>query len=262
MLKLALTARWIAALIFCLSLAAGFSLLAQWQVGRTILENSSNETWSKVEVVELASIAKPNSPFTFSEISILGDQTVLTKVRTEFTLDVANAVLISNRIQVNGDRGFWVVVPAQTNSAKLFVVTGFIESVEQAQMALDKIRKLVVVQALVPHTGRYLPSEAPLESVEADIYESLSVSQLINRESFEASSVYTGFMALTEENVLSSVEGVELVTIGMPQSDSQVNWLSAFYAIEWTVFAGFAVFMWWRLLADAYKKQQVALLAQ
>jgi hypothetical protein len=48
----------------------------------------------------------------------------------------------------------------------------------------------------------------------------------------------------------------------MPQSDSQVNWLSAFYAIEWTVFAGFAVFMWWRLLADAYKKQQAALLAE
>ena len=69
-------------------------------------------------------------------------------------------------------------------------------------------------------------------------------------------------MALTEDNVLSSVDGVEQVTIGMPQSDSQVNWLSAFYAIEWTVFAGFAVFMWWRLLADAYKKQQAALLAE
>jgi hypothetical protein len=67
-------------------------------------------------------------------------------------------------------------------------------------------------------------------------------------------------MALTDENLFADIEGVEKLTVGMAQSDSQVNWLSAFYAIEWTVFAGFAVFMWWRLLADAYKKQQAALL--
>jgi cytochrome oxidase assembly protein ShyY1 len=262
MLKLALTARWITALVFCLSLAAGFALMAQWQVGRTILENSSNETWSKVEVVELESVAKPNSPFTFSEISTTADQTVLTEVRTEFTLEVANAVLISNRIQVNGDRGYWVVVPAQTKSAKLFVAAGFIKDTEQAKTALAKIKKLVVVQALLPHTGRYLPGEAPVESIETDIYDSLSIAQLINKDNIQTESVYTGFMALTEDNTFSSIDGVDLVTIGMPQSDSQVNWLSAFYAIEWSVFAGFAVFMWWRLLADAYKKQQSALLAQ
>jgi hypothetical protein len=52
------------------------------------------------------------------------------------------------------------------------------------------------------------------------------------------------------------------LTIGLAKSESEVNWLSAFYAIEWTIFAGFAVFMWWRLLADAYKKQQAALLAE
>lgn len=262
MLKLALTARWIAALVFCLSLAAGFALMAQWQVGRTILENSSNETWSKVEVVDLDTVAQPNSPFTFSEISTVADEIVLTKVKTEFTLDVTNAVLIANRIQVNGDRGYWLVLPVQTESAKLFVAAGFIENKDQALAALQKVKQLVVVQALMSHTGRYLPSEAPLESVEQDIFASLSVAQLINLDTFEADSVFTGFMALTDENMFVDIDGVEKLTVGMAQSDSQVNWLSAFYAIEWTVFAGFAVFMWWRLLADAYRKQQAALLAE
>ena len=260
MLKLALTARWIAALVFCLSLAAGFALMAQWQVSRTFIENAANDSWSKIEVVELDSIARPNSPFTFVEVSTVSDEVVLTKVRTEFTLDVANAVLVANRIQVNGDSGYWIVLPAQSKTAKLFVAAGFVENKEQAQAAIQEINQLAVVQALLPHTGRYLPSEAPLEAVESGIYESLSVAQLINTDTFLADSVFTGFMALTDENLFADIEGVEKLTVGMAQSDSQVNWLSAFYAIEWTVFAGFAVFMWWRLLADAYKKQQAALL--
>lgn len=262
MLKLALTARWITALVFCLLLAAGFALMAQWQIGRTFIENAANQSWSKVEVVELESIAQPNSPFAFSEISVIGEKTVLTKVKTEFTLEAANAVLISNRIQVNGERGYWIVVPAQTKTAKLFVAAGFIENEEQAKTALAEIKKLVVVQALFPQTGRYLPSEAPVQSGQQDVYDTLSVPQLVNRDSFQEQPVYTGFMALTESSPFSLVDGVRLLTVGMPQSDSQVNWLSAFYAIEWTVFAGFAVFMWWRLLADAYKKQQAALLAE
>jgi len=236
--------------------------MAQWQIGRTFIENAATQSWSKVEVVELESIAKPNSPFTFSEVSVIGEKTVLTKVKTEFTLDAANAVLIADRIQVNGERGYWIVVPVQTKTAILFVAAGFIENEEQAKTALAEIKKLVIVQALFPQTGRYLPSEAPVQAVQQDVYDTLSVPQLVNRDSFQEQPVYTGFMALTESSPLSLVDGVQLLTVGMPQSDSQVNWLSAFYAIEWTVFAGFAVFMWWRLLADAYKKQQAALLAE
>ena len=268
MLKLALTVRWMAALLFCLSLAAGFALMAQWQIGRTFIENAANDTWAKVEIVDLESIAKPNSPFTFSEISTDNELIVLTKVKTYLNIDPASAVLVANRIQLNGDRGYWLVVPAQTQTAKLFVVAGFINDKQNATSVLNQVKQLLVTQAvgsaaqaLVPKTGRYLPSEAPVESLGGGIFDSLSIAQQINLSSFESEQVYTGFMALTEENVLSSVDGVELVTIGIPKSDSQVNWLSAFYAIEWTVFAGFAVFMWWRLLADAYKKQQLALVS-
>ena len=261
MLKLALTVRWMAALLFCLSLAAGFALMAQWQIGRTFIENAANETWSKVETVNLSEIAEPNSPFRFGEISTVNEETVLTKVTTSLTLDPSKTVLVANRIQVNGNNGYWLVVPAQNSEAKLFVVAGFISEEKDEVKILAQVKQLLVIQALVPVTGRYLPSEAPVESLGGSIFYSLSIAQQINLSSFESEQVYTGFIALTEENVLSSVEGVELVTIGMPKSDSQVNWLSAFYAIEWTVFAGFAVFMWWRLLADAYKKQQLALVS-
>jgi hypothetical protein len=87
----------------------------------------------------------------------------------------------------------------------------------------------------------------------------MSVSQLINLNQSELPA-YVGFLAVTKSNAYTKLPGVEPITIGLAKSDSQLNWLSAFYAIEWAVFAGFAVFMWWRLLADAYRKQQEALL--
>jgi cytochrome oxidase assembly protein ShyY1 len=250
-----------AALVLCLILAVGFALLAQWQVGRTVIENSSNETWSQVKIVELESFAKPNQPFTFNEISTAGDETILTKVRIELTLNPAEAFLVGNRIQVNGDRGYWIVVPARSVDSQLFVAVGFVELESQAQDVLAEVKKLAVAQAFLPQTGRYLPSEAPNQSVGDDLYDSLSVPQLINRGSFIADPSYAGFLALTDDNVFGEIDGVQILTVGMSQMDSQLNWLSAFYAIEWTVFAGFAVFMWWRLLADSYMKQQTALLA-
>ena len=264
MLKLALTARWIAALVLCLLLAVAFALLAQWQINRTFIESASNEAWSEVKVVDLETVATPNSPFTFNEISLEGEKTVLTKVRTKITFNPSRALLIADRIQLNGDTGYWVVVPTRTEKAELFVAAGFIQGEDKAIEALAQIKQLFTVQAFMPIEGRLLPSEAPTQSLGKDLYATLSVPQLINNALDEGSesATYTGFLALTDQNVFSQIDGVQELTIGMPKTDSEVNWLSAFYAIEWTVFAGFAVFMWWRLLADAYKKQQAALLAE
>jgi hypothetical protein len=40
-----------------------------------------------------------------------------------------------------------------------------------------------------------------------------------------------------------------------PLPTERVSWLNVFYAIEWVVFAGFAVFFWFRLARDAWEKE-------
>jgi hypothetical protein len=35
-----------------------------------------------------------------------------------------------------------------------------------------------------------------------------------------------------------------------------VNLLNVFYAIEWVVFAGFAIFLWYRLVRDTWEREQ------
>jgi hypothetical protein len=34
-----------------------------------------------------------------------------------------------------------------------------------------------------------------------------------------------------------------------------LNWLNVFYAVEWVVFAGFAIFLWYRLLRDEWMRE-------
>ncbi|WP_054821545.1 hypothetical protein [Arthrobacter sp. JCM 19049] len=34
-----------------------------------------------------------------------------------------------------------------------------------------------------------------------------------------------------------------------------MNWLNVFYGIEWVVFAGFAFFLWYRLVRDDYQRE-------
>jgi surfeit locus 1 family protein len=41
-----------------------------------------------------------------------------------------------------------------------------------------------------------------------------------------------------------------------PSSDVEVNLLNIFYAVEWVVFAGFAIFLWYRLVRDAWEREQ------
>ena len=268
MLKLALSIKWLGALLLCLLLAGIFAALAQWQVTRSVIPNSDNESWDKVQVLALEEIAQAGEPFTFIEISKQGKDKVLSEVRAGVIIAPASTALIANRIQLDGRRGYWVVYPASTARGTILLALGFVEGEENAREVSGKINLLIVesvgsfglADAIKPITGRYIPSEAPQEYSDPKLFESLSVPQLINiwfaQDESKESDVYTGVLALTHDNQFSSIPNLEPITIGVARSDTQVNWLSAFYAIEWTVFALFALFIWWRLLSDAYIKQQ------
>ncbi len=268
MLKLALSFKWLGALLLCLLLAGVFAALAQWQVTRSVIPNSDSDGWDKVQVLALEEVTEVGKPFTFNEFSKQGKEKVLSEVKAQVFLSGSQAVLVGNRIQLDGRQGYWVVVPASTASGKIFVAVGFVEGEENARDVLEKINLPMFTESgsqgaqlsLQPLTGRYIPSEAPQEYSDPKMFESLSVAQLINiwfaQDERKDSDVYTGVLALTHENQFSSIPNLEPITIGVARSDTQVNWLSAFYAIEWTVFALFALFIWWRLLSDAYIKQQ------
>lgn len=259
MLKLALTPRWIAALVGCLALGVIFAALAQWQVSRSILPGST-DNYTKTVTTSINKIAEPGQPFSFIELE---DETgVLTEAVVFARQEPSKAVLIENRFQQNGYAGSWIVVPTQTREGKLFVAVGFVPVTEKADEVLARVQAMPNVFSYSALRGRYLPSEAPIS--ESASYQSLSVAQLVNDIRFgtKLTPVYTGFLALTGNSQYGQVDGLEPLSIAITKLDSGLNWLSAFYAIEWIFFALFALFMWWRLLADAFRKEQEALLEQ
>jgi hypothetical protein len=109
-------------------------------------------------------------------------------------------------------------------------------------------------------TGRLLPSEAPVPASDPGPGRAtaVSVAELINDWGV---SSYPGFIAATTElsngaDVGAAAVAGELKPLNIgPQPPAQkINWLNLFYSVEWVVFAGFAIFIWWRLVKDDYRR--------
>ena len=267
MLRLALTAKWMSGLLLALLLASAFAFLGQWQLGRAVGTETKKVT--ATDFVSLESIAKPNQPYDFAEVSEVskvskvGDvnkRTVtLHRVRADINLYEAKPFVVADRIQLDGRVGYWLVQPAHVklangSLAQIFVARGWAKDLASARAASAKIASVGFTDWFGNFVGRYQPGEAPVKANADGTFASFSPAQLINLiGADEPLPSYSGFFVIDEADGSGDAQlGLETITMGVPDLGNPINWLSAFYAIEWTVFAGFAVFMWWRLLADAF----------
>jgi cytochrome oxidase assembly protein ShyY1 len=251
--KTALKPRWIAGFIFAIALSGVFVLLSQWQFGRStqpeVPVNPATE-----EVQQLTATLQPGEFFHGS----VADQMVT--ARGTYSPD--KQVLVPGRLH-DGKSGYWVVsafavngAPALTGAAAtpqtwIPVARGWVAQPQDAAAPPS---------GLVELTGRLLPSEAPVagKAPKAGEATAVSVAELINY--WEVSS-YPGFVSATAEVVggqdvsAAAVPGKLLPLDIGPQPPAQhINWLNLFYSIEWVVFAGFALFIWWRLVKDDYHR--------
>lgn len=103
-------------------------------------------------------------------------------------------------------------------------------------------------------TGRYVPSESPqVSDFEAGERTAIAVAELINLWA-EVDTVYSGYLVLDE-----APAGLSTIAAPPPEQPTEVNLLNLFYAIEWVIFGGFAIYLWWRLVKDEQEKEQARL---
>jgi hypothetical protein len=241
--------KWIAGLFLALAVAAVFALLGQWQLERSFTEVEP-EDQSQLPLV-LVDSEKPGEPLTAPAANKL--------VQAQIFIDTQNVFIVSNRLQRAADEvvlGYWVIANSSVlledgeSKASLSVGIGFAESLSVAEGARAALMESVQAQAFLEQTGRYLQTEGPetqSDPAKAYLLESFSLAQLVNLyKGVEAQSL-AGFMVLDAEPGF----GLERIVIAPPEAGTQVNWLTLFYALEWALFAGFAVFLWWRLVEDA-----------
>ncbi|MBX3068295.1 MAG: hypothetical protein KF844_06590 [Cryobacterium sp.] len=237
MWKVAIRPRWILALLLSLVVAAGFVLLSQWQISRssqtgTVVENATEH------VVPLDSNAKPQEPVN----AALDGQMV--SVEGNFTSDPT--IILSDRLN-DGETGYWVVGHFRTvDGVGLAVALGWSADLKSAQaVKLDSNSQKL--------TGRYMADEAPQSSdYQHGKQSALSIAGVVNIWSeVDPNGVYNGYLV-----TLSPADGLVKIHSPAPEKQVELNLLNVFYAVEWVIFAGFAIFLWWRLVKDAWLREQ------
>lgn len=233
--------RWIGALILALAIAAAFAALGQWQLSRSL--EGGDPTAGRTEIpTALSRVAEPQQP--------LRSDAIGQRVTVSGTFVNADYMLLSGRS--NHDAfGYWVVGHVVTDDgASLAVALGWAPTEQEAIAALEEARTDPPGPDLA---GRYLMSESPEQSdFQNGERSALAVSELINLWTVEPDGVYAGYLVLDD-----APAGLTTIDAPPPITEVSLNLLNIFYALEWAVFAGFAVYLWYRLVRDALEAEEV-----
>ncbi|AYG02929.1 SURF1 family cytochrome oxidase biogenesis protein [Gryllotalpicola protaetiae] len=244
--------RWIGVLLIALAIAGGFAYLGKWQLTRAVEARQVGPQITET-THPLHDVLTPGKAIANDRVGQL--------VTVDATTVPADYVLIQDRDNNSGPRGWWVVAHAAVSDgpdagAQLAVARGFTAS---RAVAIAMQQRL---EASAPEdlslTGRIQPTDPPEQPEDSldgtpPMMRDLAVAILINHwtqlgdspEFFEAYLVATNHVP----------DGLKPIYAPAPIQQRSIDWLNAFYAAEWAVFAGFAVYLWYRLTKDAWERE-------
>jgi cytochrome oxidase assembly protein ShyY1 len=231
--ELARKPKWLAGLAFAILTAVVFSLLMQWQLSRTF----------NVVGVDVSEAA----PAPLSEMIAPGElrPNVYDRLATAtIQLEPEQSYIISDRLQlVDGEqvRGYWLIAKSNFDGSALTLALGFSEQLErvraeQAKLSAGEYEVLGYVE----------PSEPPKSANQDGTLGSLSLGQLANLYSNGPLSSWPAYL-IVQQGIETDLDPI---SIEIRQQEIEINWLTAFYAVEWAFFAIAAFYIWWRLVRD------------
>ncbi|WP_129657692.1 SURF1 family protein [Rothia uropygialis] len=263
MLKLAFTPRWLGALLFALALATGFMLLSKWQLG-TADSGQIHANPAKEAVQPLHDVAHPSEPVLESQADSM------VQVKGHYVEKTSR--LIEGRVN-DGTKGYWVVsqfaIDAEPQESgeqySVPVARGFTTDSDPGKVGTEPTGEMTVV-------GRLVANEAPVTSQDTKTAGALGSAATAQLANLWDTPLYAGTLTAEAETPVGQPAQVD--SDGHVKSDAQladphgsltkihseqvvdhsVNWLNIFYAIEWVVFAVFAIYLWWRMLADSHER--------
>jgi cytochrome oxidase assembly protein ShyY1 len=213
--------KWIGALVISLMVAAVFAAFGQWQLERTFTQEQPADVLYNIESVAVK-------------------------------IDTKNIYIIANRLN-EGSQGYWLVgntIDQQNKS--LTVAFGWSADLAEIQGERQALIDSDLGKVETKLEGVFIPSEAPRpqQNELPYVFDSLSLAQLINIYSPESPiESQPEILALNGSSQASAWPPLQAIDVTY-EAVQRINWLSAFYFLEWVLFAGFALFLWWRLVRD------------
>lgn len=252
MLRTALKPVWLLSLLLALVVATVFVLLSRWQFQAA--ETNAPPPRSQTEnAVPLTSHLRPGEPLT----AAAADQVVT--ARGEFL--PGTDVLVGPRLS-EGREGWWTVTAFRVADAPGAQTIPVVRGWSAAADVVDPAPAGEVTVA-----GRLLPPDGPLprsddagDTAGRPAYATLSPGQLVNVWDVPSYAAYVAAFAVTdaagaEVGARAAEGGLEPVWVAPQPEETQVIWLNVFYGVEWVLFAGFALFLWWRFVRDDHQRE-------
>jgi cytochrome oxidase assembly protein ShyY1 len=239
--QLARKPKWVAGFFAAAAVAVIFAVLMQWQLERT---------FNVVGIDPVENAAVPLSELT--QPGPLAENVYDRSATAKVKLDPVNSFVVQDRLQLVGDepvRGYWLITNSYVDGASLTLAVGFSEDLAEIQQAQSRLEAKEF-----EITGYLQPTEAPESKTDGGLLQSLSLAQLINLYSSDEIVSYPVFIILQEGIDV----GLETISISIRQQEIQINWLTAFYAVEWAFFIVAAFYIWWRLVRDEQLRIQEA----
>jgi len=241
--------RWILALVLAMAVAAGFAWLGKWQLGRAVQSDQPISVPTE-QVRPFIDEADPGRPILEKRIGQM--------VTVTGSFVPGDYQIVDQRVN-HGVTGFWVVghltltqTDADGRAEAVAVARGWAPTRADAGAA---VRHLAGEPASeVTFTGRMLPSEAPAVPASGQPPMSMTtvaIADLFNRwHDVDDTVAYTAY--IVEHG---HVAGLTPIFSPPPIEQATLNWLNVFYAVEWAVFAGFALYLWYRVVKDVWERE-------
>ena len=243
-LRTALRPRWLGLLALVVVVMVTFTLLGLWQlnVARDKGRTEAIKAAPSRPVAALTTVVQPNASFPPDGSG--------RRVTATGRYDAAEQVLVTPRL-LHGRKGYWVVTPLVVDGTggRLAVVRGFVT---------DPARATRPTTGPVTVTGSLAPAEAPADAA-ASLPEgqlgSVDLADLANRWD---GRIYNAFVFATAERPdVTSATGPGIVRVPPPAPvGAGLALRNAAYAVQWWIFALFALYMWWRMVRDEYEREQ------
>ncbi|WP_151526910.1 SURF1 family protein [Serinicoccus kebangsaanensis] len=241
MIRTALKPAWLALLALLVVVVVAFYQLGMWQLG--VSSNAASREFSQEQrqrpTVPVGEAIAPQTTFPSDGAG--------RSVRAQGSYAADLQFLVPDRL-LAGERGYWVVTPVRTDSAigpaLLPVVRGFVRSPSDAAAPAE---------APVTVTGTLAPSESPGPTgLPAGQRGAIDTADLANDWQ---SPIYDAFVFLVDEQPGLTDEAVQPVPPPV-FGESGVVWRNVGYALQWFIFAAFAIYMYLRFLHDAARRAE------
>ncbi|WP_109473164.1 SURF1 family protein [Ornithinimicrobium cavernae] len=240
MLRTLFTPRWLTLLGVVAAVCLSFVWLGLWQLSvaqHDAVEKLQEQRDALVEK-PLTEVLAPHAPFPADGAGH--------PVVTRGQYDGARQFLVPDRV-LEGRPGYWVVTPllVDEGQAVIPVLRGFVD--DPGEAGVPPAEPVTVRGELAPGESPYF-GEAVLPEGQRG---TIDLSVLANEW---PEDLYNGFLFSTAEEPRLTADTV--APVPPPQlTAGEVDWRNLGYALQWWVFAAFAVFMYLKLLHDAARER-------